>query len=71
MKRRALRRRYGRAYAGKGYVEAALVKGGRWAITLKGVPGEGPVYIAATRAAAIKQGQKEAKQRGVPFVMGL
>jgi len=66
----ALRRRYGRTH-GAGHIEAALVAGGRWAITLKGTPDAGPIYIAESRSAAITQAQKEAKKRGIPFVMGI
>ncbi len=81
MKRHALRRRYGKAYrtrgghayTGTGHIEVALISDGRWAATWKAGPKEapaGPAFVG-TRAEAIKQGQKEAAQRGIPFVMGI
>lgn len=66
----ALRRRYGRAH-GVGHIEAALVKGGRWEITLHGTADAGPIYVADSRSAAITQAKKEASKRGIPFMMGL
>jgi hypothetical protein len=66
-----LRRRYGRAYAGRGYVETAWRKG-RWVTAYKPTPGSDNVLdVTEDRGAAVRRGQKEAQARSVPFVMGV
>ena len=68
----ALRRRYGRAH-GVGHIEAQMGSGGRWHVQLirDGGTSEHFLHGPTSRADAISFGQKEAKARGIPFVMGL
>lgn len=75
---RSLRRRYGRS-RGAGYVEARMSKGasnrGLWDVLVMGDGGRSTHVLADAvrlpRERAITCGQREAKERGLPFVMGI
>lgn len=75
-RRRALRRRYGRSH-GAGYVEARMSRGrpGLWDVLVMGDGGRSTHVLADAvllpRERAITRAQKEAKARGLPFVMGI
>lgn len=70
MKRHRLRKRYG--HSGGGYVEAKLAPSGReWRVAFRRGAEATVLATPRARSEAINLGQREAKARGVPFIMGI